>query len=252
MVQEDESFMRQSIARPALLISLGANVIAMAGAARTIYARGGWEYVRAALEGAPHAGINLDVANYTHRQTLFERLPRPGGRIVFAGDSLTQGCEWGEWYSGALNRGIGGDTSAGFLKRVHSITELRPRAVFLMIGSNDLFNLGLGPEQTLANIRGIVTEIRHASPQTAIYLQSNLPTWSVRQNVHTRAVNRGLRTMADGKTAFYVDLYPAFLRNDVLNPEFTSDGGHLNGNGYEVWKRLIGPYMQALIPGPAL
>jgi lysophospholipase L1-like esterase len=243
--------MKHSTVRKLLVLSVAVNVIALAGLARIIYARGGWEYLQARFERAPvDKSVNPDAANYAHRQTLFERLPKPANRVVFAGDSLTQGCEWGEFYPGALNRGIGGDTSAGLLKRIDTLTELKPRVVFLMIGSNDLFNLGLTPPQTLANIQAIVAGVRRSSPSTPIYLESNTPTWSVRLNAHSRAVNDGLRAMADGKTIFYVDLYSALLKGEVLNPGFTSDGGHLNGDGYMVWKHLIDPYVQRFLADP--
>lgn len=240
--------MSKSTTRTLLAFSLGLNALVAAGTIRTIHERGGWEYLKNRYAGAPErSGVNPDAANYTHRQSLFELLPKPKDRIVFAGDSLTQNCEWGEFYPGALNRGIGGDTSAGLVKRMGTITELNPRAVFLMIGSNDLFNLGLSPRQTIENIRAAVAEIHRASPQVPIYLESNLPTWDVRQNIHGRAVNEGLKSLADGKTVLYVDLYRAFLDGEILSPKLTSDGGHLNGDGYLLWKRSIDPYLSQLI-----
>jgi lysophospholipase L1-like esterase len=239
--------MSKPATRKLLALSLVVNAVAAVGMIRTIQARGGWDYLRNRLAGAPERhGINPDAANYAQRESLFELLPKPNNRIVFAGDSLTQGCEWGEFYPGALNRGIGGDTSAGMMKRIGTITELNPRAVFLMIGSNDLFNLGLSPRQTIENIRAAVAEIHRASPQVPVYLESNLPTWEVRKNIHGRAVNEGLKSLADGKTVVYVDMYRAFLDRDILSPKLTSDGGHLNGDGYLLWKRAIDPYMSQL------
>ena len=239
-----QSTIRKLTIRKLLIFSFAVNCIAGAAAIRSIYIRGGLEYLRTRLHGDPEHGIGPDAANYIHRQTEFERLPKSLHRVVFLGDSLTQGCEWGEFYPGALNRGIGGDTSAGLLKRLDTVTELKPKAVFLMIGSNDLLNIHLRPEQTVANIRKAVADIRRSSPETTIYLESDLPTWSVQENIYLRTVNRGLRLLADGKTVIYVDLYPAFLSGEVLNPSFTSDGGHLNGAGYLVWKHLIDPYVQ--------
>jgi lysophospholipase L1-like esterase len=55
-------------------------------------------------------------------------------------------------------------------------------------------------------------------------------------------LNEGLKRLADGNAVIYVDLYGAFLDGDILNPELTSDGGHLNGEGYLLWKRSIDPY----------
>ncbi len=119
--------------RKLLALSPGVNVMAAAAVAHAIRFRGGWIYLKTTFAGtSENIGIGPDAANYTHRQSLFEILLKPRNRIVFAGDSLTQGCEWSEFYPGALNRGIGGDTIAGLLKRVGSITELNPRAVFLV------------------------------------------------------------------------------------------------------------------------
>jgi lysophospholipase L1-like esterase len=231
-----------------LALSLGVNALAAVGMIRTIQVRGGREYLQNRFAGAPERrGVSPDAANYAHRESLFELLPKPKNPIVFAGDSLTQGCEWGEFYPGALNRGIGGDTSAGMRKRIGDITELSPRVVFLMIGSNDLWNLGLSPRQTIENIRAAVAEIHHAAPQLPIYLESNLPTWDVRKNIHGRAVNEGLKALDDGKTIVYVDMYRAFLDGDILSPKLTSDGSHLNGDGYLLWKRSIDPYMSQFI-----
>jgi lysophospholipase L1-like esterase len=232
--------------RKILVVSLALNLVAAAGVARALYVRGGWEYMRGKFVANAGASSS-DAANYAHRESLFERLPKRQNPIVFAGDSLTQGCEWGEFYPGALNRGIGGDTSAGLLKRIGNITELNPRSVFLMIGINDLYNLGLSPAQTVQNIRAVVAEIRRACPQTVVYLESDLPTSNARKNRHARAVNGGLVSLADGKTVVFVNLHPAFLKGDVLNPALTSDGSHLNGDGYLLWKQSIDPYVNKFV-----
>jgi lysophospholipase L1-like esterase len=231
--------------RRVLLLSLAVNAFALGIAVRGIYIRGGWEYLhdRIAKPTSPET-LDSDAVTYAHRQTLFDRLPTRDRLVVFLGDSLTAGCEWSEFFPGVLNRGIGGDTSAGVLKRLGSITKLRPSAVFLLIGSNDRLNLGIPPEQTIANVRAIVAQIRSKSPETnAIYLESNLPGVETSKNIHVRQVNQGLKLLADGKTIFYLDLYPSFLDGNTLNPRFSSDGNHLNGEGYLVWKRMIESYV---------
>jgi len=237
--------------RRVLIASLALNLVGAALAVRALYLRGSWEYVRNRLTGADvRRDVNMDAASYVHRQTLFERLPVHGRPIVFLGDSLTAGCEWGEFYVGALNRGIGGDTSAGVIDRLSTITQYHPRAIFLMIGINDLVNLKATPAQTATNIGTILSRIRQASPDTAIFLESLLPRGDTRGAIFAREVNQRIRLLADGKTVTYIDLYPAFLDRTVLNPKFTSDGGHLNGEGYELWKKMIDPYIQPYLSGP--
>jgi len=223
-----------------LVFSLVLNAVALGAGGRAIYLRGGWEYLKDRWHGAGgSASLSLDAMQYLQRQTLFEQMPLQKGNLVFLGDSHIAGCEWAEFFPGALNRGIGGDTSAGVLKRISSITQREPRAVFVQIGSNDLGNLGLSPDQTVANIGSMVTEIRRSSPATVIVLQGNLPTWSIKLNLYAREVNRGLEALADGKRIVFVDLYTPFLKGTALDRRLTYDGIHLNGEGYVRWKQLI-------------
>ncbi|MGC1395645.1 MAG: G-D-S-L family lipolytic protein, partial [Coleofasciculaceae cyanobacterium] len=42
----------------------------------------------------------------------------------------------------------------------------------------------------------------------------------------------------------YINLFPAFLDKDnQLDIQYTSDGVHLNGRGYLVWKDIIEKYV---------
>src|SRR6188474_674971 len=68
---------------------------------------------------------------------------RDQGALVLLGDSITQG--WGEDFTAHFpgikiaNRGISGDTSRGVLIRMDDdVLNLRPQAVVLLIGTNDL------------------------------------------------------------------------------------------------------------------
>ena len=65
------------------------------------------------------------------------------GAVVFLGDSITQG--WGDRLAKAFpglkaaNRGISGDTTRGVLIRLaDDVLALKPAAVVLLIGTNDL------------------------------------------------------------------------------------------------------------------
>ena len=64
------------------------------------------------------------------------------GQIVFIGDSITDLCPLDDYYSdlqlATYNRGIGGDTTAGVLKRLDvSALQINPSKVVLLIGAND-------------------------------------------------------------------------------------------------------------------
>lgn len=52
------------------------------------------------------------------------------------------------------NRGIGGDTTDGVLRRMaESIWDLQPNKVFLLIGTNDLADESVGSDDIANNIR---------------------------------------------------------------------------------------------------
>src|SRR6266487_6387134 len=88
---------------------------------------------------------------------------RDRNAVVFLGDSITQG--WAEdlsaWFPGMklANRGIGGDTSRGVLIRLkEDVLALDPRAVVLLIGTNDLEEKA-SPEIIAANLKLILAEL---------------------------------------------------------------------------------------------
>ena len=57
------------------------------------------------------------------------------------GDSLTHWGEWSELFPGRKisNRGIAGDEIRNIFSRLDSVYQLRPKIIFLMMGTNDLY-----------------------------------------------------------------------------------------------------------------
>lgn len=220
----------------------------LVGLVNVVEGRGGIRYLQAYFHKDPNA--NIDAAGVA-REALLESLPLPPVRpIVFLGDSLTAGGEWWELFGHRgmiLNRGIGGDTSAGVLKRISTISRMHPEVVFLMIGTNDGQLLGYAPADTLRNYRMILSAIRQASPGTRIYIESVLPSRAPKFNRWSQELNASTRQLADGKTVFFIDIRNAFLdSNGLLDERYTLDGLHLNANGYAVWKRQLDPIMDQL------
>jgi len=231
-----------------LVFSLLGNTLALTGLAYIIRGRGGIEYLRRIFT---HEFVAAKDVGYIHRESLFQALSQTTepGSIVFLGDSITSECEWNELFdndSRILNRGIGGDTSAGVLKRIETVTALKPTAIFLMIGTNDHQLLNLSPAMTIANYRAILQRIHELTPGTVVYLQSLLPTRAPRFNRWRIEVNRGVRKLADGRTVMYLDICDRFLEGEILGRRFSEDGIHLSGEGYLVWKNAIAPAMVSL------
>lgn len=189
-------------------------------------------------------------AYYYHRKEQFEMLPNTENEIIFLGNSITDQCEWHELFNNIdiKNRGIGGDDTDGILERLNEVTESKPLKVFIMIGTNDLA-YGKTVEYVIENYKKIIERIQSSSPETMIYIQSVLPVdyaiHYTRPIADIMKINYQLKTIVEQKNLTYIDLFSVFKTDqDKLNPEYSFDGLHLNGRGYQVWEKEIIKYIE--------
>lgn len=172
--------------------------------------------------------------------------------VVFFGDSITFGADWERLFpeSPVVNRGISGDTTSGLLNRQNEIIALRPKQIFLMIGTNDLC-FGRPVDQVIENYSKILARFQAELPGTPVYVQSILPfndqmfpSNGLRKNQNIRALNKAIKPLAQKFGYEYLDLSGAFTGKDGrLLQQYTYDGLHLNDDAYQVWRRLIDSYV---------
>lgn len=234
-----------------LAVSLILNLVALGSLVQVIRGRGGIGYLKAYFLKDQDA--NIDYAAL-EKERMFEVLPTPASRpVVFLGDSLTASFEWRDAFGGnvnIVNRAIGGETSAGMLKRVGDVCRLHPIALFLMAGANDPQSLGYSPDDTARNINEMVKAVLAASPDAKIYLESVLASRSPKFNRWGEQANQKLRTLANGTNIAYVDIRPLLLDADqMMDLRYTVDGLHLNEKGYLLWKAKIEPLISELTAG---
>jgi lysophospholipase L1-like esterase len=80
-------------------------------------------------------------------EELKKQPPAPG-RVVFLGDSITEGWALDQYFPGKpyVNRGIGGQTTPQMLVRLYpDVIDLKPAAVIILAGTNDIAQ-NTGPE----------------------------------------------------------------------------------------------------------
>ena len=185
--------------------------------------------------------------HYKVRTEVFnEETPITSKDIVMLGNSITEGGAWNNLLGiqQVRNRGISGDIASGVLARMNQITQGRPDKVFLLIGINDISN-NIPTDTIVSNISKIVNEIKTKSPRTKIYLQSILPvneTFGRFRKIDGKApaiidANEKIQQLAKTKRVYFINLHPLFVEKNtyILRKELTSDGLHLNENGYQVW-----------------
>jgi lysophospholipase L1-like esterase len=169
-------------------------------------------------------------------------------KVVFLGNSLTEGFNLDKFFpeSKPINRGISGDHIDGLLERFdHSVQNLKPSKLFVMIGINDI---GTGDPDSLilSNYQKLLRKILKSLPDTRIYIQSILPTTSQWGNCPVDKIQRINTFIKDFSTRFgfnWIDLYSKFATKEgYLKKDYTNDGLHLNSKGYVYWSVLLKKY----------
>lgn len=161
-----------------LIISITINILLLAALITVIVQTNSLAVMKAKMDkkSINVESVVLRQAHYDQRQTLFERLSVTKESTVMLGDSMILYNEWAEEFpiGPILNRGIGGDTTFGLLKRLDTITSGKPKRIVLMIGVNDI-SKGFTEKQTLKNYDKILSTIQEKSPSTKIIMTSVLP-----------------------------------------------------------------------------
>ena len=177
--------------------------------------------------------------------------PITSADIVFLGDSLTETFNLERHFGlpNLRNRGLSGDTTHQVIYRLQEIVNAKPKKVFLMIGINDLF---WGEEEVTVfqNIVRILETIREHSPDTLLYLQSILPvnetvTFSDEHiNLLIFSLNDSLKRWCKKQKVEFLELYGDFLNDKgEMDRRYTYDGVHLAAEGYELWAKLVLPFL---------
>lgn len=192
------------------------------------------------------------TAHYYKRFLQFMDEPAIGNKdIVMLGNSLTEGG--GDWSArlgkkNVRNRGIIGDEVMGVYDRLHQILPGHPSKLFLLIGTNDISH-DLTADSIVGMIRLTVDHIQKESPDTKLYLQSLLPineSFGRYKKLTGKTglipeINKQLEALAKEKEITFINLFPLFTEKGtpVLRSDITTDGLHLNEEGYKIWVKAI-------------
>ena len=207
---------------------------------------------------------NWTQTYFPKRIQEFKKEPLEFGEIVFIGNSITEGgLDWSGKFGieHIRNRGIAGDVTDGVMKRLNEITFFKPKAVFILIGINDLFSLHHkednpalqydkvvpSPEYIGKNILKIAKIIHRKSPVTKIYVRTLLPTQREYLKEDILLVNKIIRKNEAKGYYKVIDIYAQFadIKGELIQ-QLTNDGVHLNEKGYEKWVNFEKPIIEGL------
>ena len=170
------------------------------------------------------------------------------GRVVFMGDSITDGWKLAQSFPGKpfVNRGIGGQTTPQMLVRMFpDVIELMPAAMIVLAGTNDIAgNTGPMSLGMIANNIQAMTELAKQHGIKVI-LCSVMPIsdYTTRKQSSKRPptdilkLNTWIREYAAKAGAGFADYYAATVDDKgMLKEGFSQDGLHPNAKGYELLK----------------
>ncbi|MBI2689511.1 MAG: hypothetical protein HYX27_24655 [Acidobacteria bacterium] len=183
--------------------------------------------------------------------------PATAERVVFFGDSITDGWRLNEYFPGKdfVNRGISGQITGEMLGRMQAdVIANKPAAMLILAGTNDIAR-GVSVE-TIQNNLKMIADLCEKHAIRAIFA-SILPTsdhhkdanprfemTKTRPNSVIRELNQYLAGMCQKRGFTYLNYFDAMMDpSGQLKAELANDGLHPNAEGY----RVMAPLAQAAI-----
>jgi lysophospholipase L1-like esterase len=179
-----------------------------------------------------------------------ERLKRGRPRVVIIGASIVQLWQVADpslFGQDVVDRGISGQTTAQILARFQSdVIALRPRAVHILAGTNDIAgNTGPTTPTDFQNNIAAMVDIAQAN-KVAVVLAAIPPVAGMPRpsggDPSARAIelNRWLAAFAHQRGIGFVDYYAVLVgENRAYRPGLSNDGVHPNADGYALMRPLF-------------
>ncbi len=193
-----------------------------------------------------------ELARYRDANALL-RPPAAGEkRVVFMGDSITDGWHLEQYFPGKgyVNRGIGGQTTPQMLVRFREdVINLQPSVVMILAGTNDIAG-NTGPmslEEIEANYASMAELAK--THNIRVVFSSVLPVHNytpraanffvTRPMSKIRELNRWMQEYCRANGCIYLDYFSALMDDaGFLKKDFAADGLHPNQAGYSVMAPL--------------
>ena len=176
--------------------------------------------------------------------------------IVFLGDSITEGWDhrlekdFPEFK--VVSRGISGDVTRTVLYRLkEDVMDLNPRAVVLLIGTNDLDEKNT-PEQIAANTIEILEKLKAFNPDLPVLYckimpRSQFPDHRTSLIIITNKIVSDYIEKANNPHWYIVDTWSIYATDKgVVAKETMNDFLHPVSAAYEKWRDLVKPILLKL------
>jgi lysophospholipase L1-like esterase len=196
-----------------------------------------------------------------HLAKLEEKKQLGDVQLVFIGDSITHAWEnkgkraWKEYYAkyNALNLGYSGDRTEHVLWRLENgeLDGISPKAIVLMIGTNNVGHRKEESVKTAAGIKAILDTIAAKQPKAKVLLLAIFPRGANNEAPLRKlndATNQIIQTYADGERVIYLNINDKFLdKEGNLSRLVMPDLLHPIAPQYKVWAEAIAPTLDKML-----
>ncbi len=201
----------------------------------------------------------MSLSTWFHKHAEDIKLAEAGeARIVFLGDSITDGWHWDTWQRdlaplGAVNFGIGGDLTQNLLWRLDhgAIEQLDPELVVILIGVNNFLHENASARETFVGVEAVVKRALAGYANADILVQGIFPyeqSAGHPNRARVRDTNRLIATLAEHPRVHYRDFGPLLLEdNGDISPAIMGDFLHPTAEGYQRWTGALLPVIDELM-----
>lgn len=194
-----------------------------------------------------------DILLFEEKDKLL--FPQAGGALFIGSSSIRlwdtsiaedfEGCN-------VICRGFGGSTTGDALHYFDRIVApYDPAVIVIAEGSNDI-GRGDTPKEVVDLTEEFILKAANDLPQARVLVMSVKVSVTRKRLVETvMETNDRLQEMISRhENAEYVDVVSEMLREDgkVRNEIFSADSTHMNAAGYEIWTRIMHPYLEKYLP----
>jgi lysophospholipase L1-like esterase len=178
--------------------------------------------------------------------------PPPTGGIVFVGSSsirLWDGLKAAFPDKAIVQRGFGGSEISDVIRYMpRLVAPFAPKQIVLYAGDNDIGQSKLSARDVYSRFTTFFALARKQHPTATITFISIKPSPARRQFMAAQnEANQLIRKYVSAqKYASYIDVYTPML-NAAGQPRpelFGADSLHLNAQGYDLWKQVVGPVLK--------
>jgi hypothetical protein len=203
-------------------------------------------FAESSASDAPNPKWEADIKRFEE----WDKKDKPGGTIFVGSSTIGMWMTLKEDFAGydVTKRGFGGSEMIDVVRYADRfILNRHPEMIVLYEGTNDLFASHKTPEQVFSDFKQFVALVQEKLPKTKLAVVSLVPTpHRIAVLKQIKETNQLISGFVQGQeNLIYMDMFSAIVdEKGQPKPEyFKEDMVHPNAAGYEVWTKVIKPYL---------